>query len=188
MKQEWKSSSEKFISYGKYKDLFDRKSIECWLSVAIAFVLSILSGVICNCNKTGQIEYINNIVPIAVDIAIALIGFLGFIVAGLAIMTGLVSNKVLGRLKEHDKLKNLEKVLLSFYLLGIVCAVFVFGAFLAEYISQLPMQPIIWATVLLTWLLTYLLIFTVIYSVKLIGDCIDLFLIINQMEEEEDNG
>lgn len=121
----WESSFKKLIKYKKYRELYDIHKIECWGSVVVTgAILSVCYRI---CYILGVIEFIDIFAPILMDIGIAMIGFLGFVVGGLAILTGLISSKVMGKLIKDEKIEPLERILLSFYLLGIICAIFIFG-------------------------------------------------------------
>lgn len=104
-------------------------------------------------------EDVNDIIgrldSIITGIGFAMIGFLGFVVTGLAILTGAISSKIVKRLQVRKKLDALERILLSFYLLESVCAMAIYS---------------------------YFTFFSIFYAVKLIGNCLELFILINEME------
>lgn len=182
----WESSFKKLIKYKKYRELYDIHKIECWGSVVVTgAILSVCYRI---CYILGVIEFIDIFAPILMDIGIAMIGFLGFVVGGLAILTGLISSKVMGKLIKDEKIEPLERILLSFYLLGIICAIFIFGTIVLYFFSHVPAEAVFIATIIATAIMTYLLSFIVIYSTKLIGDSIDLFIIMSRMATKlEDN-
>lgn len=122
-------------------------------------------------------------------IGITFIGFLGFIVTGLAILTGAISSKIVKRLQIRNKMKALDRILLSFYLLGLVSAFIVLGSLLLHFIIALPVNSNIIVVVVVSAIYSYFTIYAVFYAVKLIGNCLELFIIINEMQivAEDDN-
>ncbi len=116
-----------------------------------------------------------------------LIGFLGFIVTGLAILTGAISSKVVKHLQDRNKMLPLEKILLSFYLLGLVTAFEILFIIFLHFINLLPFPSIKIIDIIILSLLTYFTVFIIFYAVKLIGNCLELFYILNNMQIIEDN-
>ena len=127
----------------------------------------------------GENEFIVKCMPILDNIGIALIGYLGFIVTGLAILTGAVSSKVVKRLEDRNKIKSLEIILLSFYLIALVDAFVILGILFVHFVVEIPIDSIWLVNIILMSIFVYLIVFIIFYSVKLIGNCIELFYIIN---------
>ncbi|MDR0825246.1 MAG: hypothetical protein LBN74_09140 [Prevotella sp.] len=120
--------------YNKVKDCFDRSSLECndaFFGAAIIIIALYYSI------NNNTIENINSIfVTLTKDVAISLIGFLGFTVSGLAILTGVISQKIVQKVISVNKKEHLEKLLLSFYFLGIVTGIVIIGLFLLYLLSS----------------------------------------------------
>ena len=76
----------------------------------------------------------------------------------------------------------LERILLSFYLMGIVCAAVVLVALILHFIVEIPVASIFIINLIGISILSYLIIFILFYSVKLIGNCLELFYIVNDYE------
>ena len=170
-------SFNKIIKYKKYKDLYDRKTIEVKAALMGACLISIL---IIICIYDNTLDNINNIFSaLTKDIAIALIGFLGFTVAGLAILTGVISKKEVMIISQRNKVEVLERILLSFYLLGITTAVAIVGLFSFFIISSSNLNYYIVEVAIITFILSYIIIFIIFYAVKLIGNCLEIFFIVN---------
>lgn len=87
-------------------------------------------------------EDVNDIIgrldSIITGIGFAMIGFLGFVVTGLAILTGAISSKIVKRLQVRKKLDALERILLSFYLLESVCAMVILTSLVVHLFIVLP--------------------------------------------------
>lgn len=107
MKKTRDSSFKKIIEYKKYKDLYDFSSIECRISIFVVLIMNILFRI--STNESAINEVISDYISYLDSIGMALIGFLGFIVTGLAILTGAISSKVVKRLQERNKIQSLEK-------------------------------------------------------------------------------
>lgn len=178
-------SFAKLIKLKKYRDLVDFKSIECVVALISTIVFDGMI-LVWNCYENCN-DIVNSIATIIDGIGIALIGFLGFIVTGLAILTGAISSKIVKRLQVRSKMEALDRILLSFYLLGIISAFIVLISFFLNLIIALPIESHLVFVIILGTIYSYFTVFTVFYAVKLIGNCLELFMIINEMQVLEEN-
>lgn len=174
------SAFKMIIEERKMKDLFDIKSIEFLVSCISAFVISIVFIMLLY--QIDILEINELIRELSKNIGVALISLLGFVVSGLAILTSAVSNKVINIIYSQDKMRNLTRIFLSFYLLGLLIGVSIinlFGAFIISYIN-IPIKLFIVAP----WIFisSYVFIFIIFYAIALIGNCIQIFTIINDYE------
>lgn len=177
------SALKKTIEYKKWRDLFDIHSVEC--KVAIVGALAIVYFLNFSINN-NDIENINSLfVALTKDVAISLIGFLGFTVAGLAILTGVISKNVVQKILENDKRKNLEKILLSFYFLGISISIDILGLFCLYIISMSKKGYSLRFVWIIGYIFSYLTIFIIFYAAKLVGNCLEIFFIINESGEKK---
>lgn len=116
MKKVKDSSYKKLFELEKYKDLYDFSSLECRIAVIGVILLDIVFAV---CSfSVGVDETVIKAVSLLDDIGIALIGYIGFTVSALAILTGAISSKVVNIIKTRNKMVVLERILLSFLLDG----------------------------------------------------------------------
>lgn len=178
------SSFAKIKAYKKYKDLYDFNSIECIVSMIFTILFEIILLIWRFYEGTNDI--INSLGTVINGIGIGLIGFLGFIVTGLAILTGAISSKVVKRLQSRSKMESLERILLSFYLLGITSAMLILLSILIFILSLLPIDGYFVVVFVVGAFYSYFTVFTVFYAVKLIGNCLELFLIVNEMQIIDD--
>lgn len=95
------SSFKKLREMHKYKDVFDCSSLECRIAIIVTLILDILFA-ICS-YYMGIDSIVNECVALFDSISISLIGFLGFIVTGLAILTGAISSKVVKKLQDRKR-------------------------------------------------------------------------------------
>ena len=180
MKKVKDSSYKKLFELEKYKDLYDFSSLECRIAVIGVILLDIVFAV---CSfSVGVDETVIKAVSLLDDIGIALIGYIGFTVSALAILTGAISSKVVNIIKTRNKMVVLERILLSFYLMGIVCAAVVLVALILHFIVEIPVASIFIINLIGISILSYFIIFILFYSVKLIGNCLELFNIVNGYE------
>ena len=66
--------------------------------------------------------------------------------------------------------------------MGIVCAAVVLVALILHFIVEIPVASIFIINLIGISILSYLIIFILFYSVKLIGNCLELFYIVNGYE------
>lgn len=179
------SSFKELMHYKKYKDLYDKNSIEGVVSKygAVLFTL-----IICILINKVDIEDTNTIIrSLTKDIAISLIGLLGFVVTGLAILTSAISNKLMNILYQKGKVEHIKKILLSFYLLSISIGICIVLNLLLYVISFFYIDINIYLFILVTLVCSYLLIFIIFYSIALVGNCVQIFTIINMPIIEKDD-
>ena len=177
------TSFSKFKKYKKYQDIYDFESIECIVAAASTILVFIIMLWLYSLKDFNEI--VNECMPLLDSIAVGLVGLLGFIVTGLAILTGSISNKVIKFLFERNTQDILERLLLSFYLLGFVSACMVLFIIILHIVSYAPINasPII--VILISLVLTYTIIFVIFYAVKLIGNCLEIFYIVNSLPPNE---
>jgi hypothetical protein len=116
----------------------------------------------------GVDTFINNGILFIDNIGMALIGFLGFIVTGLAILTGAISSKVVKHLQDRNKMLPLEKILLSFYLLGLISAFEILFIIFLHFICLLPLPSIKIIDVIILSILTYFTTFIIFMQLSLL--------------------
>lgn len=170
----------KLFKYKKYKDLYDIHSIE--FIVSFISVISINIILFITEKYIGLDGFVNEGISFIDNIGMAFIGLLGFIVTGLAILTGAISSKVVKHLQNKKKMQALEEILLSFYLLGLLSAFEILFILFLHFISLMPIPSIKIIDIIILSLLTYSTVFIIFYAVKLIGNCLELFYILNNMQ------
>ncbi|MBD5642755.1 hypothetical protein HYH96_02445 [Clostridium botulinum] len=181
-----KSSFNKVIEYKKYKEIYDFTTLEVKISIISSITITILAIYIIN---QANIDNINELMrEITKSLSFSLIGYLGFVVSGLAILTSAISNKFINILRNRKKVNIIERILLSFYLLGIVVGSVIIISlvlYLCTYLNM-PCNYKIITVIILPY--SYLLVFTIIYSIALIGNCIEIFKLVNIVDDYEIDG
>lgn len=173
--------------FKKIKELWDWSALE--VRAALSGMLLILGISVALIIVNGCSEFVTLVADIAKDIGMALIGFLGFVVTGLAILTGSISSKVVKFFKEKDVYEDVSSVLSSFYFLGLLIGFLILVVFCEYFIAQIGIEPNIIVAMFCVITTTYLFVYIIFYSIGLTGNCISMFSIItdveNQIEKEE---
>ena len=180
MKKLKDSTLERLKTYEKYTDLYDLSTLECRTALVSSLVFSVIAGAISI--RMGNDCFANEWTGILLNISLALIGFLGFIVTGLAILTSAISNRLYKILKISEKTDVLEKILMSFYFLGLLSASVVIVSFILFEIAQIDISAYMASNIVIAWILSYMIVYIIMYAVGLIGNCLELFFIINEIE------
>lgn len=170
----------------KWKELYNQKESK------LAFVFSlIITTALCivynHCEFETYISLLEDITMFAIESSI---GMLGFIISGLAIFTGTITNKLVKNINSDRKIDSLIGILFSFYFIGMIIAlsvvwyliVYIFLA--SDFIFEIS------KLIAIGLLCTYLYMYAVFYSVSLLGTCIRLFFVsykysIDLQEEKE---
>lgn len=127
---------------------------------------------------------------ILITSAFALIGVLGFLISGLAILTGTINSKIVDKIYVRNKYDNLMSIFCSFYHLGIsVCIniiLLLVSYFLVPIAESIDHYQIF--SVITSWVVSYIFIFIILYVAHLLKSCIAIFEIsyIYSTEEEAD--
>lgn len=184
MKKFKDSSVEKIIQLKKYECLYEWTSLEVRVSLICTVFFAVLFPMTCEFGK--NINSLKSIVSLYDNIGIAFIGYLGVIMAGLAMLISLISNKLYYYLKNKNAIQQLENLLYGYYMLVLLAAIQIVCSFIIHCICLLNI-PITLMIFAVDWLvalvLFYLLIFTIFYTVKQIGVGLQLFDILNTLEQ-----
>lgn len=121
---------------------------------------------------------VNNLMrDISLNLAMTLIGLLGFLISGLAIFTGTITNKLIKDIDSDNKGADIISIFYSFYFIGgidvVEIIIFVIIYFLS-FVQKPFCVPITYIVFIIT---TYLFVFILLYSVSLLGTCIRVFLV-----------
>ena len=175
---------KKFVTYKKYVDVFDFKTIECKAALFGALALTAISYFSALDNTLENVNML--ISALTKDVGVALISFLGFTVSGLAILTGVISKKEVQAVARANKIEVLERILLSFYLLGLVTAVTIVGLFCCYILGISNAAFLLKHFIVLVFIFSYLVVFILFYAVKLIGNSLEIFFIVNSIQGDEE--
>lgn len=157
----------------KWKEFFTDKS--SYIAVVVAFVMIFIFGFL---YRTTEIEVFNNIIQNLMGIIIgSLVGLLGFIISGMAIFTGTITNKLVSNIDADGKAHSLVGILYSFYFVGAVIGIAIV-LFTIMYVFSYSILPVsLLAIIIIAGGLSYLFTWIIFYSVSLLGTCLKLFLV-----------
>lgn len=165
--------SNLLLSTKKYKELYNSKE------ALLSLILSILSGLIwCYLFNSLDIEAFNQIInEITLNIFSALIGMLGFIISGLAILTGTINNKIIDKINDKKLIEHLISILYSFYFIGAFIGIGIF-AYVFMYMGSFSNIIATNCRVfIISIVLSYVFCFSILYSIALLGTCLRIFLL-----------
>lgn len=155
----------------KYYELYDS------FAAKISFILTVMSvGCLWYLLVTIDIEIVNGLLKnMLLTLAAGLIGLLGFLITGLAMMTTVVTQKTINKLDEMDSIEDLVEVLYSFYFEGGMVGVTIAGLVLTYLFIHIQAETIHWLYLLWSVFLSYFFWFSITYSIGLLGTCINIF-------------
>lgn len=155
--------------------LINMKRFECYMSFIFSIIITI---VMYNLHLTNDFTSLNPMLQeLFLNIGVALLGMLGFIISGLAIISGTVSNKIAHEINKEGKFQSLLSILFSFYYIGTIIAILILMYFFSYLVISLKLDFQIYVYLFLSFVLSYSLAFAVFYSVSLLGTCINMFVI-----------
>lgn len=172
----------RFIKYKKFKEFLDYESMESKVALLMTVIFVFISECINLYEKFDIFE--SAIQNISIDIAAALIGMIGIILAGISIVISSINKenrKVIEKLNGED---TIEELLVSFeflaFIVGIQTLVY-FCLYLILYsdISIIPKLPFY----IIVSLLVFNLTFTLFYTVQLVGNSTRIFIMSKKYDD-----
>lgn len=155
----------------KYKELFF--SHEAVLTSILSIITIILIVYIYfKISDTKLIDVFKNLLNLLIP---ALIGLLGFIIAGITLMATIISKEALKRIDESNKIEKLAGILYSFYFEGFIIGVNIMLMIYVYLILYIPMIINFNILVIIIIIMSYIFWFAVIYAITLLGTCINFF-------------
>lgn len=157
----------------KWKELYEEK--EAKIAIMIAMVSTFLLVI---AYKNSDFEQFNEMLQNLSGIIISsLIGMLGFIISGLAISTGTITNKLIKSVDKEQKVGALIGILYSFYFVGAVIGVAIICWSITYIFLYSELILNLYMLVVAGFFLSYLFLFCIFYSISLLGTCIRLFVV-----------
>lgn len=161
------------IDTKKYRELY--KPNEAKLAVFLALMFTIIMFFLKDSIDDSEMtNLLKNIFSILIS---GLIGLLGFLVTGLAMMASIITKKSVENIDSLGKTKSLAGILFSFYFEGAMVG-FNIIVMLATYIVlTFPIEIMDDVLILSTAIIAYSFFFTILYAVTLLGSCINFFFV-----------
>ena len=170
------------ISTRKWRDLILSK--EALVSISLAFITTYIVNNIYSTLATK--DFCNFIGYLLLTTGIGLIGMLGFLVSGMAIISGTIGNKILKNINSERKFDKIISIVFSFYfdgaLIGITLVLFFF-----TYLSlQTNWMISVMKVHILSFGAAYLFWFVVTYSIMLLGTLLRLLILTYRYDYDEE--
>lgn len=161
------------IDTKKYRELYkpNEAKLAMILSVIVTIVIFFLNDFIDNSEMTNLLK---NIFSILIS---GLIGLLGFLVTGLAMMASIITKKSVENIDSLGKTKSLVGILFSFYFEGAMVGFNIVVMLIAYVVLAFPTAMMDSVLIVLTFIIAYSFFFTVLYAVTLLGSCINFFFV-----------
>lgn len=115
----------------------------------------------------------------------ALLGMLGFIISGMAIITGTVTNKVLSNINKVLKAENIISIIFTFYFVGVLIGINIFLYIILYLLTYTSLSFNYFIINLYGLISIYLFVFAIIESISLLGSCIRLLLVCFKYSDEQ---
>lgn len=168
----------------KKNPIFDKETYEVKLSFicSTVFIISIVF-----LNKYNEISNLTEVLKnLLLYVGAGLISMLGFIISGLAIASGTISNKMAYEIDKKGKFNSIVSILFSFYYIGRIIGILIASYFISYILISvnLPLNNIIYY--LGGFILSYGFFFVIFYAVSLLGTCINLFALSYKYWRESD--
>ena len=166
--------------------IINYKEFEVYFSIICSLILTTVIFLFVKTNIDSNMNYIVTTTQNMLLYTIAgLIGMIGFIVSGLAIVSGTTSSKVIGIMIEKRKFNYLLTVLFSFFYIGLIIGILIVLSITLYFIMGINVNFSFSIYIIIVFLMAYGVFFTLFYTVSLLGTCINIF-IINYLYSKED--
>lgn len=169
--------------------IINYKEFEVYFSFICSLILTIVIFLFVETNIDSNMNYIVTTTQNMLLYTIAgLIGMIGFIVSGLAIVSGTTSSKVIGVMIDKRKFNYLLTVLFSFFYIGLIIGILIVLSIILYFIMGINVNFNFPIYIIIVFLMTYGVFFTLFYIVSLLGTCINIFIINYLYSKEDPNG
>lgn len=165
----------------KWKELYNQ--VESIYALLISFVMIAILWELFN---SISFESFDQLIKEIVNIGLTtLIGLLGFIISGIAIFTGTITNKLVRNIDDDNKAVSLIGILFSFYYIGVVIGITVV-MYIIMYLFSYSYITISVAKIgIIGFILSYFYFYSLFYSISLIGTCLKLFFVSYKFSDKE---
>ena len=162
-----------------YKQFYDSKA--GWMSIGLTLVTVILLK---NLYGRSYAEALVIIEPFVLALIAGLLGLLGFIISGLAIVLGMVTDQALKRIDNDKQADSFVNILFSFFFEGAIIGTLII-LLAAVYFGYHEILPIEIARSWWCWQLWYLCFalvvfvsyFSILYAIGLLGTLLGMFFV-----------
>lgn len=157
----------------KWKEIYNQSE-----SIIALVVSLIIIGILIFLYKSISADDIGNLIREIVNIGLnSLVGLLGFIISGIAIFTGTITNKLVKNINSENKALSLIGILFSFYYIGVVIGITVTLYIIMYLFTYSYIQVDVVKICSIGMVLAYFYFYSLFYSISLIGTCLKLFFV-----------
>lgn len=157
----------------KWKEIYNQTESTVSLVVSL-IVIATLIFLYESTPANNMNELIREIVNIGLT---TLIGLLGFIISGIAIFTGTITNKLVKNIDSDNKALSLIGILFSFYYIGVIIGITVIVYIIMYLFTYSYIEIDVIKICVIGFVLSYLYFYSLFYSISLIGTCLKLFFV-----------
>jgi len=165
---------DRFTENEKWGDYFNLKNFECKVALIIT-VISIVISLLAKLHENFD-DFIVAFQNISLYVAQALLGMIGIIIAGVAIIISTLTKEIMSRIEKHNPHSSIKSILVSFEFLAFNIGIGIF-IFIILYLVLNSSSGLIspFPFYLVTSIVIYFFSFIVFYSVSLISVTIKVF-------------
>ena len=167
----------------KWKEIYNQteSKISFILSIVIVAALCVVYH---HSNFDKYMDLLDTITMFALESSV---GMLGFIISGLAIFTGTITNRLVKNINSDEKIDALIGVLFSFYFIGMIIGINVIIYIVVYIFLVSDFVFTLYRLIIVGGICLYLYIFAIFYSVSLLGTCIRLFFVSYKYSKSDDD-
>lgn len=168
------------FSTNKFKDIYCSK--EALISFVMSVIFTLFVSFVIKTSSENPTDRILDLLGIQIG---TLLGLLGFLIGGAALLTGSISIDMMKVIDKHQKFHQLLALLVPFYLLGVIVGIsFFISVFI--YLVVLTNFPFNFFMIFIFSLFNfYFLFYSLISSIMLLGTCIRIFILRYKIENIE---
>ncbi|MFS1004894.1 hypothetical protein ACFC9A_01770 [Enterococcus casseliflavus] len=168
------------FSTNKFKDIYFSK--EAFISFIMSVIFTLFVSFVIKTSSENPTDRILDLLGIQIG---TLLGLLGFLIGGAALLTGSISIDMMKVIDKNQKFHQLLALLVPFYLLGVMVGIsFFISVFI--YLAVLTNFPFNFFMIFIFALLNfYFLFYSLISSIMLLGTCIRIFILRYKIENIE---
>ncbi|MUO32846.1 hypothetical protein [Enterococcus gallinarum] len=168
------------FSTNKFKDIYCSK--EALISFVMSVIFTLFVSFVIKTSSENPTDRILDLLGIQIG---TLLGLLGFLIGGAALLTGSISIDMMKVIDKHQKFHQLLALLVPFYLLGVMVGIsFFISVFI--YLVVLTNFPFNFFMIFIFSLFNfYFLFYSLISSIMLLGTCIRIFILRYKIENIE---
>ncbi|PEI51130.1 hypothetical protein [Priestia aryabhattai] len=172
---------------GNTNYLLDIRKFEVYFSLICSLIVTgiIIVFATTNLNDNQVKDIVTTTQNILLNSTFGLLGMLGFIISGLAIISGTIGNKVTHQIIQQNKFQSLLSILFSFFYIGRFVGITIILFVASYFIVGISLQFNIYLYGIMSFLLSYCLFFSIFFSVSLLGTCLNIFVLNFLYSQEE---